>query len=104
MPHCVRAATVDDARAIAEIHVAGWRAAYRGHMPDDFLAALSVEQRTEHHRRGIGTPRSPEHRTWVAESDGRIVAFAITGPSRDEGAAPGVAELFALYADPPKWG
>ena len=33
-----------------------------------------------------------------------IVAMAVTGPCRDAGAAPDVAELFALYADPARWG
>jgi GNAT superfamily N-acetyltransferase len=100
----VRAAVVDDARAIAQIHVDGWRAAYRGQMPDALLDGLSVDRRTEDRRRDLAAPRSPEHRTWVAEDDGRIVAFAITGPTRDEGAAGGVAELFAIYAAPARWG
>lgn len=104
MPPPIRPARPADARAIAEIHVAGWRAAYRGHMPDDFLAALSVEQREEQRRRDLESPRSPEQRTWVAEEDGRIVAFAITGPCRDADAGPGEGELFALYADPARWG
>jgi GNAT superfamily N-acetyltransferase len=104
MPVTIRAAVVDDARAIAQIHVDGWRAAYRGQMPDALLDGLSVDKRTDDRRKDIATPRSPEHRTWVAESDGRIVAFALTGPTRDENAAAGVAELFALYADPARWG
>jgi len=104
MSPTIRAAVVDDARAIAQIHVDGWRAAYRGQMPDALLDGLSVDQRTEDRRRGIATPRSPEHRTWVAETGGRIVAFAITGPSRDKEAAAGVAELFAIYVDPARWG
>jgi GNAT superfamily N-acetyltransferase len=104
MPVTIRAAVVDDARAIAQIHVDGWRAAYRGQMPDALLDGLSVDQRTEQRRKDLATPRSPEHRTWVAEEDGRIVAFAITGPSRDEDAAAGVAELFAIYAKPARWG
>src|SRR6185503_6902264 len=38
----LREARAADARAIAEIHVAAWRAAYRGMMPDAYLASLSV--------------------------------------------------------------
>src|SRR5438132_9245105 len=41
----LREAKPAEARELAEIHVAAWRAAYRGGlMPDDFLAALSVEE------------------------------------------------------------
>lgn len=104
VPLAIRAATPDDARRIAEIHVAGWQSAYRGQMPDSLLDGLSVDLRAETRRRDLETPRSPEHRTWVAEDGGRIVAFAMTGPSRDADAAADVAELFALYADPARWG
>jgi GNAT superfamily N-acetyltransferase len=104
MPVTVRPAVVGDARAIAQIHVDGWRAAYRGQMPDAFLDSLSVDRRAEDRRRDLATPRSPEHRTWAAEEGGRLVAFAITGPSRDPRAPSDVAELFAIYVDPARWG
>ncbi|VWB18578.1 hypothetical protein [Burkholderia diffusa] len=42
----IRAATSVDARAIAEIHVASWRATYPGIMPASYLAGLSVQLRT----------------------------------------------------------
>src|SRR5947208_195366 len=93
----IRAATVEDARAIAEVHVAGWRAAYRGQMPDALLDSLSVDERAEKRRRWIANPTSVDHRTWVAERDGRILGFANTGPIRDETAASRTAELLALY-------
>jgi ribosomal protein S18 acetylase RimI-like enzyme len=41
----VRAATLDDARAIAELHVASVQTAYRGLMPDAHLDGQSVEER-----------------------------------------------------------
>jgi ribosomal protein S18 acetylase RimI-like enzyme len=43
----IRVATVDDARAIAEVHVASWRAGYRGLVADEVLDGLSVDQRAE---------------------------------------------------------
>jgi GNAT superfamily N-acetyltransferase len=73
-------------------------------MPDALLASLSVDERAEKWRQNIGAPKSPENRNWVACDGGEIVAMAVTGPCRDEGAAPDVAELFALYADPARWG
>jgi len=42
----IRTATIDDARAIAEVHVASWLAAYRGLVPDDVLDARTVQTRT----------------------------------------------------------
>jgi len=42
----VRKAKVEDASAIAFVHVRSWQVAYRGHMPDEFLNGLDVETRT----------------------------------------------------------
>src|SRR5262245_44745029 len=105
MPVTIRAATLDDARAIAEIHVAGWRFAYRGQMPDAFLASLSVDERAKQRRQWLEKPPTPEHRTWVAEAgDGRIAGFAISGPERAESPASGCAEIYAIYVAPDRIG
>ena len=42
----------------------------------------------------------PGWATLVAEARGRVVGFASTGPSRDEGA---IGELYAIYVDPDEW-
>ena len=44
-PARVRLARPDDAEAIADAHVRGWLAAYRGLVPDAILDGLSVERR-----------------------------------------------------------
>src|ERR1035437_2660596 len=41
----IRRAIVGDVRSIARTSVLGWQAAYRGVLPDDFLAGLSVDAR-----------------------------------------------------------
>ena len=43
----IRRATVDDADAIATVHIASWRGAYAGIVPDAFLASLDVAARAE---------------------------------------------------------
>jgi hypothetical protein len=43
----VRRARVGDERAIADVHVRTWQAAYRGQVPDAFLDGLSIERRTQ---------------------------------------------------------
>lgn len=89
----IRKATIDDAPGIAHVHVATWRSAYKGLMPDEVLDGLSVEQRTERWRGTI--PYEPVI-TFVAERDGRIVGFASGGQARhdDSGA---VSELYTIY-------
>lgn len=42
----IRQATVDDAEAIANVHVSAWQETYRGIIPDDYLNQLSTEKRT----------------------------------------------------------
>jgi hypothetical protein len=36
----VSPATIDDAEVIGGIHVRAWQAAYRGHVPDEYLDSL----------------------------------------------------------------
>ena len=95
----IREATPKDAEAIAGIHVRSWQAAYRGQLTDEFLDGLTVEDRLDQHRRSLQDPRA-EWRTWVAEEAGRVVGFAVTGPSEDGDAARETAEVYAIYLDP----
>lgn len=98
-----REARLADAPAIAEVHVASWRTTYQGLLPDDLLAGLSVDARTEQWRRQLeGSAASGETVLYVAEglpdagSDSRIVGFASAGPQRD-GDLDFDAELYAIY-------
>ena len=93
----VRAATLDDARAVAEIHVRGWRWGYRGQIPEGILDELSVDRRESWWREVIEQHR--EHRLWVAERDDRILGFAATQPSEDEDATPEIAQIAAIYIE-----
>jgi GNAT superfamily N-acetyltransferase len=96
----VRRATVEDADRIAAVHVASWRAAYPGLLPDDLLAGLSVERRAGEWRRWLAAGGERSF-TLLAEIDGEIAAFCtLAMPTRDEGEAADVAEIPALYADP----
>ena len=96
----IRTAKPGDARAIAEIHVATWQAAYRGLMPDDFLVALSVDERTAMWSTALGRP-SPSQMT-LAEIGGTLAAFCLYGPTRDD-EPPEVAEIYALNVHPDRW-
>lgn len=92
-----RAATLDDAEAIARVHVAGWLESYRGLLPDAMLDALSVEQRAELWRRLLGTAGDAPLVRVACDQQGEVVAFGSAGPARDpllgtEG------EVMALYA------
>lgn len=92
----IRRASDRDARAIAEVHVAGWQWAYRGHMPDTFLDSLSVEQR-EVTWRNLLAAANTETRVWLAERAGRLVGFTAAGLPQDPGHPPLTAEVRAIY-------
>jgi GNAT superfamily N-acetyltransferase len=89
----VRQAGAEDAAAIARVHVATWRTAYRGLLPDDFLAALDEAGYEERWRR---TMTAWAGRVYVAEDGRQIVGFASGGPERagEDGFS---GELYAIY-------
>jgi ribosomal protein S18 acetylase RimI-like enzyme len=89
----VRPAAIDDAAAIARVHVASWRTTYRGLLPDDFLASLGEEPYTERWTRVIGDGSS---RVFVVDENGDVVGFASCGRER-AGEAGFAGELYAIY-------
>ena len=95
----VRAARPEDARSVAEVHVASWRHTYRGMLPDDSLERLSVDDREAMWLDAFADP-APKSGAFVAEVDGRIVGFASFGPSRDEDVPERTGEVPAIYVDP----
>jgi GNAT superfamily N-acetyltransferase len=107
----VRRACPDDARGIAEVHVATWRAAYEGIVPQAHLDGLSVDRRAAQWAGWFSGPGNARMHVWVAEEDDdappagarRIVGFVNVGPSRDEGAAASTGELRAIYVLRSHW-
>jgi GNAT superfamily N-acetyltransferase len=103
-PHAVvRRATIADARAIAEIAVLGWQAAYGGILPADFLANLSIGAREVAWRTVLESDTAGHAPAWVAELEGRVVGFVSSGPPRDEDVPPSAAEVYAIYVLPGEW-
>jgi ribosomal protein S18 acetylase RimI-like enzyme len=95
----IRIATQTDASEIARIHVAGWRAAYDGIMPSDYLAALSEKQRAEEWRRRL---EKDSRLVWLACDETRILGWIAIGKCRDVDLHE-AGEVYALYVDPNSW-
>jgi GNAT superfamily N-acetyltransferase len=103
-PVSIRWATLADARTIAAIHVASWRAAYRGLLPDTTLDELTIEGRQRDWQEWLAQGGERRH-TLVAERDGKVEAFCtLEMPSREEDEPDGVAGIPALYAHPNSFG
>lgn len=98
--YALRHATPQDAAAIAEVHVASWHETYAGLVPDEMLAALSVEARSQNWSRMLGDlPAFQLGAVFVATSSDGIVGFGACGPQRDDGlAAQGLSgEIGSVY-------
>jgi L-amino acid N-acyltransferase YncA len=91
----IREATAQDTHAIAEVHVASWRTTYSGIVPDDFLAALSVERREHFWRDTLTNPDSPSVVYVAEDANRRVAGFASGGPPN---AADPAGSSYAAYA------
>lgn len=97
----LRRARPADARAIAELHVATWKAAYPGLLPQDYLDDLAPEDRLGDWERALAS--SPWPVVLVAEAEGSLLGFASLAPSGDEDACGSVGEVQTLYVGPAAW-
>ena len=91
----IRAARPADAKAIAELHVAVWRATYRDLAPVEALRKLDVAARLP---RWIEMLDKGERTILVAEIDGRIVGIGTAGAATMPELGPR-GEILYLYVD-----
>lgn len=87
----VRPADASDVDRIAEIHVRSWQAAYREILPEDFLAALSIDRRRESWASMVG-----DEQTFVVEVDGTVDGFVRVAPAEDST----LGEVQSIYLEP----
>ena len=97
----IRSAIPEDAEFIGAIRVAAWQVAYRGVMPDAYLASLDQGANLDSLRTALRA-ETPPFTLRVAEIEGQPVAFSILGKPRYE-ADPSTAELWALNVHPKHW-
>jgi ribosomal protein S18 acetylase RimI-like enzyme len=95
-----RLATAADVDRIAEIHVASWRDAYRGLVPDEALEDRTIEKRITQWKGWLEDPELAGFQLFVIEEAG-IKGFAFAGPSDDQDLDPSTTvNVGALYLDP----
>jgi len=99
--YSVRPATLRDANAIAEIHVAAWQAAYAELMPEDYLKSMTLEKRLAYWRDAI---EFSEPQLLVAAEGEQLAGFVGFDRSRDKGTRSTDGEIWALYVAPAHWG
>lgn len=85
----IREARLEDALAIARVHIDAWRETYQGIIPDSYLAQLSYEKRTKQWEQTL-----VDQRVYVVELEDEVVGFAQGGPNRRDARE---GELYAIY-------
>jgi ribosomal protein S18 acetylase RimI-like enzyme len=124
MPIELRDARRGDELAVAELHVRSWREAYKGLMPEEFLAELDPRDRAGrytfgdgegpttvlalHCEEGIGGDPSLTNCGEVRSGSPpipfeRLRGFVTFGESRDSDTR-GLGEIYALYVDAGSYG
>lgn len=96
----VREATADDAYGIAAVNVVSWQEAYRGLIPDDVLAGLSVDGRASHWAEFLASGAGS---ILVVTRESAIIGFVSFGRGRDDDATTAVGALYAIYVHPQCW-
>lgn len=96
----IRPACQTEFQELALLHVASWRDAYAGILPEEFLEKLSVEERSVMWEKSLS---SSEIKVLLHFDEGLLVGFAAICPSRDEDGK-GVGEIAAIYYRKEVWG
>jgi ribosomal protein S18 acetylase RimI-like enzyme len=95
----IRPARRDDVEAIAALHLASWRAAYKGFLPDDFLRGITLESRIVRWQQALDPVASPLTETTVADADGAVLGVCSFGPRRQP-ASETVGAIYVLHVRP----
>lgn len=95
----IRPAELNDAHAIAAIHVRSWQHAYQEILPAEGLAKLSIEERTDYWREILKNDQS-QFNVLLAEQNETIVGFASWALTDEENLPPNSAMLYSIYALP----
>jgi ribosomal protein S18 acetylase RimI-like enzyme len=101
----VRPPRLEDSADFGSLHVRAWQRAYRGGlMPDAYLDALSIEERSQMWREALQRPFRPRFSLFVAEDEkGSVVGYINVGPAGGD-VDTETGEIFAINVDPDAWG
>ncbi|KTD09070.1 GNAT family acetyltransferase [Legionella gratiana] len=96
----IRTATLEDAEAIAKIHIHSWQKMYKDFIPETILQNLSLNERTLQWHDLI-----KQHvKVLIIEINHQIVGFASIGAFHNFGVDDGsMGEIKAIYLHPDYW-
>jgi GNAT superfamily N-acetyltransferase len=92
----IRPADIDDAAAIARVHVLSWRSTYKAMLPAEFLESLTEAGYTDRWKRFISDRSSRAYVVQEGDDRDAVVGFASGGRER-AGETGYTGELYAIY-------
>jgi len=95
MSFLIREAKETDAYDMASVLVRTWQSAYRGIIPDSYLAKLSIDDRAKRLLKEFDEYRDTSF-YYVAELDGKIIGCMLLSKCREEGKS-NAGEVIAMY-------
>jgi len=95
----IREAIPTDAEVIAKVLVETWQDAYLGLIPDDYLANLSISERTKVWKKNL-TKKEDNTLTLIGCVENKVLAWASFGHSRDDDSDNKRGELWGIYVHP----
>lgn len=97
----IHPARVNDAPALARVHVDSWQAAYRGLVPDSSLQGFTYQWREECFRQSLA---ANAEETYVVRLDEEAVGFLTLGAARDPDLDVNrTGEIWGIYISPDHW-
>jgi ribosomal protein S18 acetylase RimI-like enzyme len=96
----IRQITETDLVPLAQMHIASWRAGFRGVMSRSVLKYLRVEQRCTMWKQFLA---DPHRQNLLCQIGDDFAGFVSWGACRDTDADPKTAELFSIYVHPAHW-
>lgn len=100
MPIAIRTAEPADAAAILAVHTRARATYYRGHLPDEVIAAQNKREPALYE----GIIRRPDRTTLCAELGGEVVGFLMIGPCHHpEPDAQVTSQLYQIHVAPDRF-
>lgn len=96
----IRKAVIEDAPAIARVHVHSWQKAYAHLFSSKDLEQMSIPEKTKLWKKSMD--QGLLH-TLVAESNKQIIGFISVGPERQTNSSSSNREVWAFYVLPEHW-
>jgi GNAT superfamily N-acetyltransferase len=98
----IRIALPTYAAEIASVHIRSWQDAYRGIVPDEYLDALDIGERTHTWASVLNQTAEGFYGSTsiVAVIDGVVVGFATVGRLRGADPSNNAGEIYSIYASP----